>query len=209
MREGRIRIMCVDDHPIVREGLALRIGREPDMEVVASVATAQEAVTLYESKQPDVVLLDLRLPGMSGVEAIRRIREVDQEAKIIVLTMYDGDEDVYRALTAGAVAYLLKDTLVDDLIGVVREVAAGARRIPAGVAARLAERVGQPALTPRETEIVGLIARGMRNKEIAAELGISEETVHVHVKSLFTKLNVHDRTAAVTVAAKRGIIHLP
>lgn len=201
--------MCVDDHPIVREGLALRIGREPDMEVVASVATAQEAVTLYESKQPDVVLLDLRLPGMSGVEAIRRIREVDQEAKIIVLTMYDGDEDVYRALTAGAVAYLLKDTLVDDLIGVVREVAAGARRIPAGVAARLAERVGQPALTPRETESVGLIARGMRNKEIAAELGISEETVHVHVKSLFTKLNVHDRTAAVTVAAKRGIIHLP
>jgi DNA-binding NarL/FixJ family response regulator len=206
--EARIRVLCVDDHRIVREGISLIIGRQPDMEVVGSAASGEESVELFRQQKPDVTLMDLQLGAMSGVEAIRAIKSQDEDARIVVLTMYSGDEDIYRALEAGAVTYLLKDTLSDDLIKVVRDVHGGKQPLGADVEARLAERATRPRLTPREVQVVELIAQGMRNKEIAAALGISEETAQVHVKNILSKLKVKDRTAAVSVALRRGIIHL-
>ena len=204
----RIRVLCVDDHRIVREGLGLIINRQPDMEVVASAASGEESVVLFQHYRPDVTLMDLQLCGMSGVEAIRAIRGHDRDARIVVLTMYQGDEDIFRALDAGAATYLLKDTLSDDLVRVVREVHAGQQPLRPEVEARLAERAAGPTLTPRELEVIELIALGMRNKEIAASLGISDETAQVHVKHILAKLKVKDRSAAITVALRRGIIHL-
>ena len=206
--ESRIRVLCVDDHRIVREGISLIIGRQPDMEVVGSAASGEESDELFRQHQPDVTLMDLQLGAMSGVEAIRAIKAQAEDARIVVLTMYSGDEDIYRALEAGAVTYLLKDTLSDDLIRVVRDVHDGKQPLGADVEARLAERAARPHLTPREVQVVELIAQGMRNKEIAAALGISEETAQVHVKNILSKLKVKDRTAAVSVALRRGIIHL-
>jgi two-component system NarL family response regulator len=206
--QGRIRILCVDDHRIVREGISLIIGLQPDMEVVASAATGEEAQELYRRLRPDVTLMDLQLPTVSGVDTIRAIRHDNPDARIIVLTMYQGDEDIYRALDAGAAAYLLKDMLTDELVTVVRAVHAGERPMPTGIQARLEERAAHPAVTSREIQVLELIAEGLRNKEIAARLVISEETVHAHVKNLFAKLGVSDRTAAVTVALRRGIIHI-
>jgi len=204
-----IRVLCVDDHRIVREGIALIIERQPDMEVVGSAATGEEAVELFRRRQPDVTLMDLQLGQMSGVEAIRAIRRESPQARIVALTMYQGDEDIHRALEAGAIAYLLKDSLSDDLIRVVREVHAGQQPdFTADIKARLAERAARPTLTPREQQVVELISLGMRNKEIAAALGISEETAQVHVKNILAKLDAKDRTAAVNVALKRGIIHI-
>ena len=204
-----IRVLCVDDHRIVREGIALIIGRQPDMTVVGAAATGEEAVALFKRHGPDITLMDLRLGSMGGVEAIRAIRQHDGAARIVVLTMYHGDEDIHRALEAGAAAYLLKDTLSDDLIRVVREVHEG-RESPIGadVQAHLAERANRPQLTRREVQVIELISYGMRNKEIAAALGISEETAQVHVKNILAKLNVQDRTAAMNVALRRGIIHI-
>jgi two-component system NarL family response regulator len=204
----KIRVLCVDDHRIVREGIGLIIGRQPDMTVVASAATGEEAVASFGRHRPDVTLMDLQLGAMSGVEAIRAIRALDPGARIVVLTMYQGDEDIHRALQAGAATYLLKDTLSDDLIRVVREVHAGEKPIGPDVQARLAERAAGPTLTPREIQVIELISRGMRNKEIAAALGISFETAQVHVKNILAKLKVQDRTAAVSVAVRRGIIQL-
>jgi two-component system NarL family response regulator len=201
-------VLCVDDHRIVREGIALIIGREPDMEVVASAATGEEAVHLFERHQPDVTLMDLQLGAMSGVDAIRAIRLGAPEARVVVLTMYQGDEDIHRALEAGAVTYLLKDTLSDDLIRVVRDVHSGEHPVSADVQARLAERADRPTLTPREIQVVELISQGMRNREIAVSLGISEKTAQVHVKNILAKLSVTDRTAAVNVALRRGIVHI-
>lgn len=209
MATQRIRVLCVDDHRIVREGIALIIGRQPDMTVVATAASGEEAVALCRRYRPDVTLMDLQLGGMSGLEAIRAIRRHDPTARIVVLTMYQGDEDIYRSLNAGAVTYLLKDTLSDDLVRVIREVHQGTPSLSPDVAARLAERAAKPALTGREVQVIELIAQGMRNKEIAASLGISEETAQVHVKNILAKLDVKDRTAAVTVALRRGIIHIP
>ncbi|MGE3507950.1 MAG: response regulator [Vicinamibacterales bacterium] len=206
--EAPIRVLCVDDHRIVREGIALIIDRQPDMAVVGSAASGEEAVGLFRECLPDVTLMDLQLGGMSGVEAIRAIKAFAPNARIVVLTMYSGDEDIYRALQAGAVTYLLKDTLSDDLIRVVREVHGGKQPIGPDVEARLAERAARPHLTPREIQVVELIAQGMRNKEIAATLGISEETAQVHVKNILAKLKVKDRTAVVSVALRRGIIHM-
>jgi two-component system NarL family response regulator len=204
-----IRVLCVDDHRIVREGIALIIGRQPDMTVVGSAATGEEAVTLFERHRPDITLMDLQLGSMSGVEAIRAIRRQDAAARIVVLTMYHGDEDIYRALEAGAAAYLLKDTLSDDLIRVVRDVHAGSEPlISSDVQAHLSERASRPQLTRREVQVIELIAFGMRNKEIAAALRISEETAQVHVKNILAKLDVQDRTAAMNVAIRRGIIHI-
>ncbi len=203
-----IRVLCVDDHRIVREGVALIIEREPDMQVAGSAATGEEAVSLFERERPDVTLMDLQLPSMSGLEAIQAIRRIDPAARIIVLTMYQGDEDIHRSLSAGAATYLLKDTLSDDLIRCVREVHAGRRPIRPEVKARLDERAAQPTLTPREIQVIGLVAEGKRNKEIAALLGISEETVQVHLKNIFAKLRVSERTAAVNVALRRGIVHI-
>lgn len=207
-QSSRIRVLCVDDHRIVREGLSLIIGRQPDMEVVGSAASGEESVALFRQHQPDVTLMDLQLGAMSGVEAIRAIKAQSRDARIVVLTMYSGDEDIYRALAAGAVTYLLKDTLSDDLIRVVRAVHEGKQPIGPDVEARLAERATRQHLTPREVQVLELVAQGMRNKEIAAALGISEETAQVHVKNIFAKLKVKDRTAAVNVALRRGIIHI-
>lgn len=203
-----IRILCVDDHRIVREGLALIIGRHADMEVVGSASSADEAMEMYQRVRPDVTLMDLNLGGIDGVDAIKRIRQADITARIVVLTMHNGEEYIHRALEAGAATYLLKDTLSDCLIGVIRDVYEGRASLTADVKARLEERAGNAQLTPREVQVVELISQGMRNKEIAAALGISFETAQVHVKNILSKLRVQDRTAAVNVALRRGIIQL-
>jgi two-component system, NarL family, response regulator len=203
-----IRVLCVDDHQVVREGVALIIAREADMQVVGSAATGQEAVTLHQKHRPDITLMDLQLGAMSGLQAIEVIRARDPHARIIVLTMYEGDEHIYRALAAGATTYLLKDTLSDDLIRIVREVHAGHRPIPPAVQARLEARATQPALTAREIQVMQLVVEGRRNKEIASALQISEETVQVHLKNVFSKLHVNDRTAALNIVLKRGIVQL-
>jgi two-component system NarL family response regulator len=184
------------------------IGRQPDMTLVGSAVTGEEAVALFRQHQPDITLMDLQLPVMTGLEAIRVIRRESPDARIIVLTMYHGDEDIHRALAAGASTYLLKDMLSDDLMRVIREVHAGQIGLLPDVQVRLDERATRPSLTPREVQVTELIGRGLRNKEIASELHISEETVQVHVRSILTKLSVNDRTAAVNVAMRRGIIHL-
>jgi len=203
-----LRVLCVDDHRIVREGIALILSREPDITVVSSAATAQEAIVEFERHLPDITLMDLRLGDNSGIDAIREIRRKHPTARIVVLTMYQGDEDIHRALSAGAATYLLKDALSDDLIRVVREVHAGGSPMGPDVKARLDRRAAQPALTPREVQVLQLVSQGKRNKEIAAILGLSEDTVPVHVKNIFAKLKVNERTAAVNVALRRGIIHI-
>ena len=208
MAKSRIRILCVDDHRLVLNGIELMIGRQPDMSVVGSATTGEEAVSLFQQHRPDITLMDLQLPVMTGLEAIRAIRHLSPDARIIVLTMYHGDEDIHRALAAGAATYLLKDMLSDDLMRVIREVHAGQRALLPEIQVRLDERATRPSLTPREVQVTELVGRGLRNKEIATELRISEETVQVHVKSILTKLGVNDRTAAVNVAMRRGIIHL-
>lgn len=208
MTTPAIRVMCVEDHRIVREGLALIINQEPDMKMVGSCASVDEAVELYKTVQPDVTLMDLRLGSASGVDAIKAIRLVNPQARIIVLTMYEGDEDIYRAHQAGATTYLLKDTLSSDLVRVVRDVHAGQRPVVPEVQARLAERASMPTLTSREVEVLQLISQGLRNKEVGAMLGITEGTVQIHVKNIFAKLSVNDRTGAVQVAVRRGLIHM-
>jgi two-component system NarL family response regulator len=206
--DREIRILVVDDHPMIRAGLAASIDPEPGMTVIASACTGVEGIELFRQHQPDVTLMDLKMPAMGGVEAIRIIRSGCQSARIIVLSTYQGDEDIFRALEAGAATYLLKDTLGADLVRTIRDVAAGGRPIPPEVAQRLTERMLKPGLTVRETEVVRLIARGLRNKEIAAHLSISEETAQGHVKNILAKFGVHDRTEAVAVAIRRGIVHL-
>lgn len=208
MTDSPIRILVVDDHRIVREGLQLIIEREPDCTVVGSVATGEDAVACFRRERPDVVLMDLQLPVMNGVEAIRAIRQIDPKAKTIVLTMYDGDEDIHRALQAGANTYLLKASLSNDLIRVLREVHRGESPLRPDVKARLDDRAARPTITQREVSVLELVSRGQRNKEIATALSISEETVEVHLRNIFTKLDVHDRTGAVYVAITRGIIHI-
>jgi DNA-binding NarL/FixJ family response regulator len=203
-----IRILCVDDHAVVREGITLKINLQPDMTVVAAVATGEQGVSAFAKERPDVTLMDLQLPGMSGLEAIHAIRRIDPEARIVVLTMYHGEEDIYRAMQAGAATYLLKGTLSDDLVRIVREVHAGGRPLPPDVAAKLAARTRETALSPREIEVLALMAKGLHNKEIAAALRISNETVRIHAKNIFAKLQVPDRTAAVMDALRRGIIHI-
>jgi two-component system, NarL family, response regulator len=203
-----IRILIADDHPVVREGLAAMIERRTDMTVVAEANHGQEAVALFRQHQPDVVLMDLRMPEMDGVEAILTIREQTPEARVIVLTTYDTDEDIYRALRAGAKAYLLKDTPREELLDTIRAVSAGRTRVPSDVAAKLAERVSSEALTTREVEVLRLIVAGNSNREIATLLYISEGTVKTHVNHILMKLGVNDRTQAATTALKRGLVAL-
>ena len=192
----------------MREGIVRIVSLQPDIVVVAEARTGQEAVDQFMHHRPDVTLMDLQLPVMSGLQAIRLIKKTDPNARVIVLTMYQGDEDIHRALQAGAVAYLLKDSVPDDLIRVIREVHAGNQTISDDVAARLAARASQPALTERELQVLELLAEGQRNKEIAATLSISEDTARTHIKSIFVKFNVHDRTAALAEAVRRGIVHI-
>ena len=185
-----IRVLCIDDHPLLREGVARKIERQPDMAVVDTAGTGQEAVMLYLRHRPDIVLMDLQLPGMGGLQAIEAIRREDPNAKIIVLTISGGDEDIFRAIRAGAASYLLKSSLSQDLIATIRRVVDGERPMPPEVAERLAAREGQSGLSTREIEILELIAKGLRNKEIASALGIGQETVQTHIKRLFVKLHV-------------------
>lgn len=207
--DERIRVLLVDDHRIVREGLAMVIDREPDMHVACAVATADDAVQAHRQHRPDITIMDLQLGGTSGVEAIRQIRRDDPAARIVVLTMMRGDEDIYRAMEAGALTYLLKDTAIEDLTRVIRDVHAGrSPRISPEIKAQMVARAERPSLTGRETEVLALVRRGLRNREIAGSLGISEETVQSHVRSILSKLDVQDRTAAVDVALRRGILHL-
>jgi DNA-binding NarL/FixJ family response regulator len=202
------RIMIADDHPVVREGFAAMIGTEPDMTVVAQARSGEEAVDLFRRVRPDVTLMDLRMPGMGGVDAIRAIRREFPDSRLIVLTTYDGDEDIYRALEAGAQAYLLKDMICDEILTAIRAVHAGQRRIPAAVGTRLAERMTALGLSEREQRVLDLVATGKSNKEIAAALEITEATVKGHMTNVLGKLGVTDRTQAVITALRRGLVHL-
>lgn len=203
-----IRVLCVDDHPIVREGMAAIIAVETDIVSVGEAVDGQTAVARYRELKPDVVVMDLRMPGMGGVDATIQIRKEYPAARIIVLTTYEGDEDIHRALEAGAQGYLLKDSVRRDLLRTIREVHAGQRHISPAMAARLAEHTPRVALTERELQVLNLVAKGLRNKEVGAALNIAEDTVKIHIKNIFEKLNVIDRTQAVVSASQRGIIRL-
>jgi DNA-binding NarL/FixJ family response regulator len=203
-----ITILTADDHPLIRSGLAAVIGAEPGLLVVAEAANGEEAIEAYARLHPDIVLMDLRMPVMDGLTATRAILADDPNAHIIVLTTYDGDEDIHRALAAGARGYLLKDMMRTDLLGAIRAVHRGQRGIPAPVAARLAEHTPRIGLTPRELEVLRLVADGLSNAEVAERIGRTEGTVKVHLKNILQKLDVKDRTEAVTTALRRGFIHL-
>ena len=203
-----IRLLIADDHSVVREGLVSLVKRKSDIAVVAEAGNGRDAVELWKEHQPDVTLLDLRMPELDGVGAIEEIRELDANAHIIVLTTYDGDEDIYRAIKAGAKAYLLKDTARDALVDTVRRVHAGETYLPPPIAAKLAERVSSAALSQREMEVLQRMAAGKSNKEIGAQLFISDGTVKTHVSSIFTKLDVVSRTEAIATATRRGLIQL-
>jgi DNA-binding NarL/FixJ family response regulator len=191
----------------MREGIGLIIGLQDDMTIVANASNGAEAVVLYGEHKPDITLMDLQLPVMSGLDAIRQILADDPSARIVVLTMYEGDADISRALKAGAAAYVLKDSVSSELIRVVREVHAGRHPLLASVQERLARRPSERALTDREVQVLELVAEGKRNKEIGAALGISDETVQAHLRNVFAKLDVRDRTAAIAVAVQRGYVH--
>jgi two-component system, NarL family, response regulator len=204
----KIRLMIVEDHFVVRVGLKAIIDSQTDMITVAEAGNGRQAVQQYELNQPDVTLMDLRIPGIDGVETIAEIVRRFPRARIIVLSTFSGDEDIFRALQAGARAYLVKDTKGQDLLNAIRSVYAGQRPLPPEIASRLAERIHRSDLTPRETEVLKLIADGMSNKEIAGALGIGEGTVRVHASNIFAKLDCGDRAQAVSEAFRRGIVHL-
>jgi two-component system NarL family response regulator len=203
-----IRILVVDDHHVVRSGLVASLGLEDDMNVVAEAAAADEAVAQFRRHLPDVVLMDLRLPGASGTEATAGLRAEWPGACVLMFTTFDSEEDIYRAMQAGARGYLLKSAPRGELLAAIRAVAAGERHLPPALAQRLASRVGAPDVSEREREVLQLIARGKANKEIAAALGISEETVKRHASNLFVKMGVADRAQATSEGIRRGLIHL-
>jgi two-component system NarL family response regulator len=204
----KLRIMLVDDHYLVRMGLASIIALEPDMTVCAEASTGEQARALYRTAKPDVTLMDLRLPGMSGSETIHAIRTEFPDARIVMISTYVCDEEIYGALQAGAMAYLVKSVQREELTTAIRKAAAGHRHIPAEVAARLADRVSRSQLSTREIEVLRLLVSGRRNREIANTLDITEGTVKLHVSSILGKLGASDRTEAVTVALQRGIVQL-
>lgn len=205
---GKARVLVVDDHALLRTGVANIINQEPDLRVVAEAGNGLEAVEAFERHRPDVTLLDLRMPVMEGVEAVRQIRERDPEARVIVLTTYDTDDEISRALRAGAKAYVLKDISADALVECIREVLAGKTYLAPAAAAKLAEGVTRVQLTPREMATLRLMADGKANKEIAADLGISDRTVKTHLGHLFDKLGVTSRTEAIKIATRRGLVRL-
>jgi DNA-binding NarL/FixJ family response regulator len=204
----RIRILCVDDHPIVREGIAGILRLQADMELIGETGSGREALQLSQELQPDILLLDLRLHDMTGYEVMQQILTARINMKILVLTSLDGDVDIERALALGASGYVIKGTAREELLRAVRTVYRGKRYVPADVAQKLAEHLASEKLSIREHEVLTLLARGKRNKEIGAELAIAEDTVKMHVKNILAKLGVNDRTEAVTIALRRGIIHL-
>jgi len=203
-----IRILVAEDHLVARVGVSTIVNMQPDMTVVAEASNGQQAVELFRKHLPDVTLLDLRMPGMSGVEAATVIRREYPSARMIALTTYGGDEDIRRALAAGVQAYLTKDVLHDELLKAIRAVHAGQTYLPAAVAAALAAQIPRPDLSAREIQVLELIVQGLANKQIAYSLSIAEHTVKNHVKSILSKLGVQDRTQAATAAIQRGIIHL-
>ena len=203
-----IRVLSVDDHPMLREGIAALVASQPDMALVGEASNGREAVEQFRKHHPDITLMDLQMPEMSGIDAMGAIRGEFPEARIIVLTTYTGDVQVMRALKAGARAYLLKGLLRKELLETIRAVHAGQKRVPPEVAAEIAEHATDDALTSREIDVLRLIAGGNANKEVAAQLSITEETVKGHVKNILAKLGANDRTHAVTIGLKRGIIEL-
>lgn len=208
MTNERIRVLVVEDHNVVRQGLVALLKVVEGLDVVGEAADGAEALAQFRKQRPDVTLIDLRLPQMSGVEVIQRAREESPQARFIVLTTYDGDEDIYRALKAGAKAYLLKGMTSEDLIATIRTVHEGKSHIPPAIAEKLAGRMGAEELTPREFDVLEQIVSGKSNKEIASELDVSEATVKTHINSLLGKLGVTDRTQAATAAIQRGIVPL-
>jgi DNA-binding NarL/FixJ family response regulator len=203
-----IRVLIADDHPILLEGLASLIDRQPDMEVVAQAKDGREALNLYIQMSPDIGVIDLRMPEMDGIEVIAAIRAADPTARLVVLTSFAIDEDIYRALRAGARGYLLKGVTGDDLVECLRTVSEGRTCIPPAIAAKLAERVGTVELTAREREVLALIAQGKANREIGSTLDVTEGTVKVHVNNILTKLGVASRTEAVTIGVRRGLVRI-
>lgn len=206
-KKQTIRVMLVDDHPAFRKGLAALIKTEPDLEVVAETGDGNEAINLFRQHHPDIVLMDLRLPGMGGVEATIAIRKEYPDARVIVLTTFDMDEDIFRAMDSGAKSYLLKDTPEDELTSTIRAVHDGQEKLPPKLAERLAARQKRPQLSQRELDVLQLLVRGRSNKEIASSLFITEDTVKAHLKTLFVKLGVQDRTDAAITAIRQGIVH--
>ena len=203
-----IRILTVDDHPVLRKGLAALVNAEPDLKLVAEASNGKEAIEAFRSHQPDITLMDIQMPGLDGIETINSIRIEFPEAKIIILTTYTGDAQIVRALKAGARAYILKEHMLDELLDTIRAVNAGKKRIPADIAAELADHATDDALTEREIDVLKLIAAGNANKQIADQLSISEATVKKRISNILSKLGANDRAHAVTIGLKRGIIEL-
>ena len=204
----RIRLLCIDDHVLVREGIAALINRQADMQVIAEASTGSDGIEQFRLHHPDVSLVDLRLPDIGGIEVIARMLDEEPEARILVISSFEGDVDIRRALSAGAMGYVLKGMPREALLEAIRCVHRGRKAIPADVATAVAEHLTDEPLTRREIEVLTVVATGARNKEIAASLGISEDTVKMHIKSLIAKLGAEDRTGAVTMAIRRGVIHL-
>jgi two-component system NarL family response regulator len=206
MSAGSIRILIVDDHPVVRAGLASMLGTQEELELVGAARSGEEALRMLEEHRPDVLLLDLRMPGMSGVETLQALKTANRQVRVIILTNYETDEDIYRAVQAGAQGYLLKDTSLREMVEAIRAVHSGKRYIPRHIASRLAERMVRTNLTSRELEILKLLSKGPTNKQIGHALGISDNTVRNHVLKIIEKLEVSDRTEAATTAIQRGLI---
>jgi DNA-binding NarL/FixJ family response regulator len=203
-----IRVICADDHPLVRKGIALILGNEADMALVGEAGNGRDAVELFRQQQPDVALMDLRMPELDGINAVKQIREEFPDARIIALTSFDGDQDIYRALEAGVRGYLLKESVHTEVLSAIRAVHAGKRLISQEASERLSAFSQNESLTPKEVEVLSLVAQGLSNKEIAAKLGKAAGTVKIHVQNILEKLGASDRTHAVTIATQRGIIHV-
>jgi len=204
----RIRVILADDHPVVRDGLAAIVNQQPDMQVVAEAGDGEEAVRLYAQHRPDVMVLDLRMPRKDGVAAVEEVLELDPKARLLIMTTYDGDEDIFRSLSRGAKGYLLKDAPRQEILAAIRAVSEERPYTSSAIAAKAIHRMGRPTLTPRELDVLRQLAQGRSNKDIARRLSITEGTAKGHVKSILTKLDAMSRTEAVAVAHKRGLVHL-